>query len=173
MNASAAKIQPEIDAEIRQLKADAIELHPDPAPAEPTPESKPEGTDVGGAVPEIVESWRPAAEYCYKVFKAMGTNWEFSDESGMMIVDGLTDLLDLYFPGGPTMWRRWGPWAKLLGGIGVLGFLNFDPATKKLRDFSKKKVKPNDEKTGRDADSGGGANANGQDAEHAKPGESR
>lgn len=158
MNAAAEDLAPELQREVDGLRQEAAQLD---APSATEAPGAPAGEEAA-----IPQSWRPVAEYCYKVFSAMGTNWEFSGTAQMMIVDGGTELLDRYFPGGPTMWQQWGPWAKLLAGIGVLGFLNIDPATKRFKVFARQKKQDTKKDEGRNADSGGGSDAQRQDSEH-------
>ena len=117
--------------------------------------------------PEPPLTWEPVSEYVYTVFTKIASNWTFDNDAHEMMQSGLTDLLNLYFPGGPTMWQKWGPWAKLLAGLGILGFLNFDFDTKRLKPLRLKHEKT----TGRESDSSGGTNPERKDSQHSESGQ--
>lgn len=107
----------------------------------------------------VPESWEPVVVWAFDTVREMLSTWNWTPNACKMISQGGTDLLNLYFPGGPANWEHWGPWAKLLAGIGLFGAAN----AARLKALHKQDKVAND---GRKADGGDGANAQRQDAQH-------
>ena len=119
------------------------------------------------------EAWMPATVWCADLLKEMATNWEFSPAAYKLLTQGLAEILDTWMPGGFKNMENWGPWVKLLAGIGVLGAANFDWKECKASHWKVYQFKPmqvNDEiqtaKAG-PADGGGRPDAERKDPEHA------
>jgi hypothetical protein len=82
-------------------------------------------------------TWQPVCASLVNAAATFADNWNFSPEAREMIVGGLTKGLDKMFPGGFEAWETWGPWAQAVAGIGILGFSNFDPETRRLKPLRK------------------------------------
>lgn len=117
------------------------------------------------------EAWMPVTTWCADLLKELADNWKISPAAYKLLTQGSAEILDTWMPGGIENMENWGPWIKLLAGIGMLGAANFDYKQWKASHYKTYQFKPmqvSDEKIASGtADGGGRPDAERKDPQHA------
>ncbi|MGA9853418.1 MAG: hypothetical protein WBR15_10885 [Gammaproteobacteria bacterium] len=151
MNDEIKKPDPAVSAALDDLAAQIVE--DPPASLSGTVETAPEVK---------AKEWREVTVYVVKFAAEFASNWTFSPLARQLLEEGTAECLDQIWPGGFANMENWGPYAKLLAGIGLVGMVNFDAKTKRLKPLQV----THDATPGRSVDGGGGPDTQRQDIKH-------